>query len=93
MGSREKLVTKSDEAFALLMYENYIGEWKKQGYIKDNEDEQHEEDEDKQHDGDKKREEGRETAQSVLPGETKTPTKAVKGKYTVHNNGTTKYGG
>ena len=80
---------------------------KKQGNIKDNEDkqheedkdkqheedkdEQHEEDKDKQHDGDKEREEGKETAQSV-PGEKKTPTKAVKGKYTVHNNGTTKYG-
>ena len=84
MDSREKLVTKSDEAFTLLMYENYIGKWKKQGNIKDNED--------KQHDGDKEREEGEETDQSV-PRERKTPTKAVKGKYTVHNNGTTKYGG
>ena len=65
---------------------------KKQGNVKDNEDRQHEEDKDEQHDGDKNCEEGEETAQFV-PGETKTPTKAVKGKYTVHNNGTTKYGG
>ena len=34
MGAGKKLVTKSDEAFALLMYENYIGKWKKQGNIK-----------------------------------------------------------
>ena len=92
MDSREKIVTKSDEAFTLLMYENYIGKWKKQGNIKDNEDKRHEEDKDEQHDGDKEREEGEETAQSV-PKERKTPTKAVKEKYTVHNNGTTKYGG
>jgi hypothetical protein len=88
MGTGEKLVTKSDEAFALLMYENYIGKWKKQGNIKDNEDEQHEEDEDK----DEQHEEGEETAPYV-PGKKKTTTKAVRGKYTVHNNGTTKYGG
>ena len=29
MDYRKKLVTKSDEAFALLMYRNYIGKWKK----------------------------------------------------------------
>ena len=35
MGAGKKLVTKSDEAFALLrMYENYIGKLKKQGNIK-----------------------------------------------------------
>ena len=86
MGTGEKLVTKSDEAFALLMYENYIGKWKKQGNIKDNEDEQHEEDEDEQH------EEDEETAQSVA-GKKTSNNKAVRGKYTIHNNGTTKYGG
>ena len=79
------------QSFALLMYENYIGKWEKQGNIKDDENEQHEEDEDEQHDGDKEREEGEETAQSET-GERKTPTKAFKGN-TVHNNGTTKYGG
>jgi hypothetical protein len=78
--------------FALLMYENYIGKWNRQDNIKDNEDKQREEDEDEQHDRDKEHEEGEEAAQSV-PGERKSPTKAVKGKYTVRNNGTTKYGG
>ena len=50
------------------------------------------EDKDKQHEEDEQHEEGNKTAQYV-PGETKTPTKAVRGKYTVHNNGTTKYSG
>jgi hypothetical protein len=89
MGTGEKLVTKSEEASPLLMYENYIGIWeRKQGNVEHNEDEQHEEDKDE----DEQHEEGKETAQSV-PGEKKTTTKAVRGKYTVHNNGTTKYGG
>ena len=52
MGTGEKLVSKSDEAFALLMYKNYIGKWKKQGNIKDDEDEQHEDDEDEQREED-----------------------------------------
>ena len=30
-GSNEKLVTKSDETFALLLYENYFNKWTKQG--------------------------------------------------------------
>ena len=30
-GSSDKLVTISDEAFALLMYENYKDKWTKQG--------------------------------------------------------------
>ena len=30
-GSSDKLVTKSDEAFALLMYENYLDKWTTQG--------------------------------------------------------------
>ena len=88
MGTREKLVTKSDETFALLMYETLVNE-KKQGNVEDiedihheeDEDEQHEEEKDKQHDGDKQHEEGKETAQSV-PGEKKTTTKPVRGKYT-----------
>ena len=92
MGSREKLDTKIDEAFALLMYDNYIDKWEKQGNIKDsNEDKQHEEDKDEQHDGDKERKEGEEETAQSMPRERKNPTKAVKGKYTVHNNGTTKY--
>jgi hypothetical protein len=61
---------------------------KKQGNVEDNEDKQHEENKDE----DERREEGKETAHSV-PGEKETTTKAVGGKYTVHNNGTTKYGG
>ena len=65
---------------------------KKRGNIKGDENDQHEEDKDEQHGGDIECEEGKETAHSV-PGERKTPTKAVKGKYTAHNNGTTKYGG
>ena len=65
---------------------------KKTRYFKDNENKQHEEDKDELHDGDKERDKGEETAQSV-PGERKTPTKTVKGKYTVHNTGTTKFGG
>ena len=50
---------------------------KKQGNVEDDEDKQHEEDGDKQ----------------PVPGEMKTPTKRFRGKYTIHNNGTTKYGG
>jgi hypothetical protein len=87
MGTGEKLVTKSDEAFALLVYKNYIGKWKKQGNIKDDEDEQHEEDDDE----DGQHEEDKETAQSVT--RKNKSNKAVRGKYTIHNNGTTKYGG
>ena len=56
IGTREKIVTKSDEAFALLLYENYIDKWKKQGNIEDDEDEQYEdceeEDEKKEDDDD-----------------------------------------
>ena len=91
--TREKIVTKSDEAFALLLYKNYIGKWKKQGNIKDDEDEQHEDDEDEQHeeDEDEQKEEDDESVQSG-PRRKKTRTKALRGKCTCHNNGTTKYG-
>ena len=52
---------------------------KKQGNVDVDEDKQHEEDGDEQ---------------QPVPGETKIPLKAVtRGKYTIHNNGTTKYGG
>jgi hypothetical protein len=68
IGTGEKLVTKSGEAFALLTYENYIAKSKKHGNIKDDEDEQHEEGEDE--DEDEQHEEGEETAPSV-PGKRK----------------------
>jgi hypothetical protein len=76
IGTDEKIVTKSDEAFALLMYKNY-GKWKKQDNIEDDEDEQHEDDEDE----DKQNEEDDETVQSG-PQRKKTKTKALRGKYT-----------
>ena len=62
MGSSDKLVTISDKAFALLMYENYKDKWTKQG----NEQE----------------------GQSVPSGK-----KVIRGKFTVQNSGTCKYGG
>ena len=65
---------------------------KKLGNVEEDEDVEPADDEDEQHDGDEQRDEGEETAQSV-PGETKTPTKAVRGKFTVHDNGTAKYSG
>jgi hypothetical protein len=55
IGTREKIVTKSDEAFALLLYENYIDKWKTQGNIEDDDDEQYkdcEEEDDKKEDDD-----------------------------------------
>jgi hypothetical protein len=88
IGTGEKVVTNSDEAFALLMYKNYISKWKMQGNIEDDKDKQHEEDEDE----DKQHEEDDEIVQSG-PRRKKPITKALRGKYTDHNNGTTKYGG
>ena len=61
---------------------------KKWGNIEDNKDEQYEEDEDK----DEQKEEEDESVQSG-PQRKKTRTKALRGKYTCHNNGTTKHGG
>ena len=56
IGTREKIVTKSDEAFALLLYENYVDKWKTQGNIEDDKDEQQyedcEEEDDKKEDDD-----------------------------------------
>ena len=79
MGTGEKLVTKSDEAFALLMYKDYNGKWKKQGNVKDDKDEQHEEDEGEGEDEDEQHEEDEETVQSV-PGKKKSTIKAARGK-------------
>jgi hypothetical protein len=42
IGTREKIVTKSNETFALLLYKDYIDKWKTQGNIEDYEDEQYE---------------------------------------------------
>ena len=61
-GSSDKLVTKSDEAFALLMYENYLDKWTTQG--------------------------NEQAGQSVQSGK-----KVIRGKFTVQNSGTCKYGG
>ena len=61
-GSSDKLVTISDEAFALLMYENYEDKWTKQGSAQ--------------------------AGQSEQSGK-----KVIRGKYTVQNSGTCKYGG
>ncbi|KAI2494678.1 hypothetical protein MHU86_19857 [Fragilaria crotonensis] len=61
-GSSDKLVTVSDEAFALLMYENYQDKWTKQGSAQ--------------------------AGQSEQSGK-----KVIRGKYTVQNSGTCKYGG
>ena len=61
-GSSDKLVTISDEAFALLMYENYKDKWTKQG--------------------------NEQAGQSVQSGK-----KVIRGKFTVQNSGTCKYGG
>lgn len=61
-GSSDKLVTISDEAFALLMYENYKDKWTKQG--------------------------NEQAGQSVPSGK-----KVIRGKFTVQNSGTCKYGG
>jgi len=61
-GSSDKLVTISDETFALLMYENYEDKWTKQG--------------------------NEQAGQSVPSGK-----KVIRGKFTVQNSGTCKYGG
>jgi hypothetical protein len=61
MGSSDKLVTKSDEAFALLMYESYLDKWTTQG--------------------------NEQAGQSVQSGK-----KVIRGKFTVQNSGTCKYG-
>jgi hypothetical protein len=57
-GSSDKMV----EAFALLMYENYLDKWTTQG--------------------------NEQAGQSVQSGK-----KAIRGKFTVQNSGTCKYGG
>ena len=88
IGTREKIVTKSDEAFALLLYENNINKWKTQGNIEDNEDTQYDDCEEE----DEQKDEDDESVQSG-PRRKKTRNKALRGKYTCHNNGTTKYGG
>ena len=89
IGTREKIVTKSDEAFALLLYENYIDKWKKQGNIEDDEDEQYEDCAEE----DEKKEDDDDSVHSAGSQKKKTISKAVRGKYTCHNNGTMKYGG
>ena len=61
-GSSDKLVTISDEAFALLMYENYEDKWTKQGSAQAGQSEQ-------------------------------SRKKVIRGKYTLQNSGTCKYGG
>jgi hypothetical protein len=61
-GSSDKLVTVSDEAFALLMYENYFDKWTAQANAQ--------------------------AGQSV-----QRERKVIRGKYTVQNSGTCKYGG
>ena len=61
-GSSDKLVTISDEAFALLIYENYFDKWTTQANAQ--------------------------AAQSV-----QRERKVIRGKYTVQNSGTCKYGG
>ena len=61
-GSSEKLVTISDEAFALLVYENYKDKWTKQG--------------------------NEQPGQLVQSGK-----KVIRGKFTIQNSGTCKYGG
>ena len=61
-GSSDKLVTISDEAFALLMYENYFDKWTTQ-------------------------------ANATAAGSVQRERKAIRGKYTVQNSGTCKYGG
>jgi hypothetical protein len=66
---KAKLVTKRDEAFALLTYENYISTWRKQG-------------------NNEQSNEGERPAESVHGGK-----KVIRGKYTVQNSGTCKYGG
>ena len=71
IGTCEKIVTKSDEAFALLLYKNYIDKWKAQGNIEDDEDEQYEDCEEE----DKQKEEDDESVQSG-PRRKKTRTKA-----------------
>jgi hypothetical protein len=89
IGTREKIVTKSDEAFALLLYENYIDKWKTQGNIEGNEDEQYEDCEEE----DNKKEDDDDSVHSAGSQKMKTISKAVRGKYTCHNNGTMKYEG
>jgi hypothetical protein len=84
--TREKIVAESDEAFALLLYENYIEDkWKTQGKIEDDEDEQYEDCAEE----DEKKEEDEESVHSGSRRK-KTITKALRGKYTGHFNGTTK---
>ncbi len=61
-GSSDKLVTISDKAFTLLMYENYKDKWTKQG--------------------------NEQAGQSVQRGK-----KVIRGKFTLQNSGTCKYGG
>ncbi len=61
-GSSDKLVTISDKAFALQMYENYKDKLTKQG--------------------------NEQAGQSVPSGK-----KVIRGKFTVQNSGTCKYGG
>jgi hypothetical protein len=61
-GSSDKLVTISDEAFALLMYENYFDKWTTQANAQEGQSVQRER-------------------------------KVIRGKYTLQNSGTSKYGG
>jgi len=89
IGTRDKIVTKSDEAFALLLYENYIDKWKTQGNIEDDESEHYEDCEEE----DEKKEDNDDSVHSAGSQKKKTMSKAVRGKYTCHNNGTMKYGG
>ena len=88
IGTGEKIVTISDEAIALLLYENYFDKWKTHGNIEDDKHEQYEDCEEE----DEQKEEDDESVQSG-PRRKNTKTKAVRGTYTCHNNGTTKYGG
>jgi hypothetical protein len=62
MGSSDKLVTISNEAFALLRYENYEDNWTKQG---------------------------NEQVDQLVQSRKQ----VIRGKFTVQNSGTCKYGG